>query len=249
LNGLLLPSKSNRRFSEIEIERELSPNIRGTIATDSRKMNFFLPGFFNQIQNLPASFLHQIENDENVSFSTTILVTLLLTMTTVEAVILVVFTVYSCCCRLRLDPTGFLWLEEDDEEDEYIECWVERSRRIQEALEEKRYELLLVGPDRPSCCPICLNNYESNDLVAGASKCCRHVFHKSCLVRWLRNQSSCPYCRQELLKSSKEKMLPSEPSSTSTTTSFSSVTHYISSRPEATPEYPFEVPDFWFFLF
>jgi hypothetical protein len=209
-------------------------------------MNFFLPGFFNQIQNLPASFLHQIEHDETVSFSTMI-VTLLLTMTTVEAVILILFTLYSWC-RLCLDPTDFLWFEEyeDEEEEEDSKCWVERSRRIQEELEEKRYELL--GPDRPSCCPICLNNYESNDLVAGSSKCCRHIFHKSCLVRWLQNQSSCPYCRQDLLKSSEEKTQPSEPTTTTTTLS-SNTTHYIASWPEATPEYHFEIPDFCFFLF
>jgi hypothetical protein len=166
-------------------------------------------------------------------------------MTTVEAAILVVFTVYSWC-RLCLDSTDFLWFEEDEEEeeeDEDSECWVERSRRIQETLEEKRYELL--GSDRPICCPICLNNYESDDVVAGSSKRCRHIFHKSCLVRWLRNQSSCPCCRQELLKSSKWKMQPSE----ATTTTSSSMTHYIASWPEATLEYPLEINDFCFFFF
>lgn len=181
-------------------------------------MNFFLTGFFNQIQNFPAAFLNQIEHDDTVSFSSAI-ATILLKMATVEAVLLVVFLVVFADCRLGLDSTDFLWFEENGQKDKNSESWVKRSRRIQEAIEEKRYEML--GPDRPSCCPICLNNYESNDVVAGSSKRCRHIFHKSCLERWLRNQSSCPYCRQELLNLPKQKCShPFEPTTTS-----SSMTH------------------------
>ena len=41
-------------------------------------------------------------------------------------------------------------------------------------------------------CPICFGNMK--DKVVKYT-ICKHVFHKSCLNKWLQNKSSCPSCR------------------------------------------------------
>lgn len=42
-------------------------------------------------------------------------------------------------------------------------------------------------------CSICLDNISEN-----AVKCCQcgHCFHEECIKRWLKNNSTCPLCRQ-----------------------------------------------------
>lgn len=44
-------------------------------------------------------------------------------------------------------------------------------------------------------CVICLGNYEED---RGTLEC-GHTFCKDCLIRWWRNHSNCPFCRQEIL--------------------------------------------------
>ena len=41
-------------------------------------------------------------------------------------------------------------------------------------------------------CPICLQNLK-NKVVKYTV--CKHIFHKSCLNKWLEKKSSCPSCR------------------------------------------------------
>ncbi|KAI3887678.1 hypothetical protein MKX03_010213 [Papaver bracteatum] len=45
------------------------------------------------------------------------------------------------------------------------------------------------------CCAICLCEYEGQDEIRPLLNC-RHIFHGSCLDRWMiNNQRSCPLCR------------------------------------------------------
>jgi len=54
-------------------------------------------------------------------------------------------------------------------------------------------------------CPICLNKFQkANENHANESNTavklpdCGHMFHVSCLKRWLEHTSNCPLCRQDL---------------------------------------------------
>ena len=47
-------------------------------------------------------------------------------------------------------------------------------------------------------CPICLNAYGENDLLAEIPNC-HHVFHEQCLGIWLNRHGNCPFCRAALL--------------------------------------------------
>ncbi|KAI3887667.1 hypothetical protein MKX03_010189, partial [Papaver bracteatum] len=50
------------------------------------------------------------------------------------------------------------------------------------------------APDQ-DCCAICLSEYESQDEINLLPNC-RHIFHGSCLNRWMiNNHTTCPLCR------------------------------------------------------
>jgi len=46
-------------------------------------------------------------------------------------------------------------------------------------------------------CAVCLCNYEDDDVLIQLP--CEHLFHESCISRWLSQDSSCPQCRFNLL--------------------------------------------------
>lgn len=50
-------------------------------------------------------------------------------------------------------------------------------------------------------CSICLCEYEAGDQVSWSRNIkCPHVFHYECIKPWLMEQSECPICRSDLLK-------------------------------------------------
>ncbi|KAI3933581.1 hypothetical protein MKX01_032686 [Papaver californicum] len=53
--------------------------------------------------------------------------------------------------------------------------------------------------DQDSSCAICLCEYEAEDEIITLMNC-RHIFHGSCLDRWMvNNQTTCPLCRTCLI--------------------------------------------------
>ncbi|XVE64801.1 hypothetical protein DITRI_Ditri07aG0131200 [Diplodiscus trichospermus] len=49
--------------------------------------------------------------------------------------------------------------------------------------------------DPPDSCAVCLYDFEGEDEIRRLTNC-RHVFHRSCLDRWLGyDQKTCPLCR------------------------------------------------------
>ncbi|KAF0971853.1 hypothetical protein FDP41_010076 [Naegleria fowleri] len=45
-------------------------------------------------------------------------------------------------------------------------------------------------------CAVCLCEFEENDLLTRMP--CGHVFHKDCIMPWIKDHNSCPTCRYEL---------------------------------------------------
>jgi hypothetical protein len=139
---------------------------------------------------------------------------------------------------------NFWWLE-DDEEYEEVETETERFSRIEESLNEDVWTEV-----HEACCSICLNNYQSDDVVvSGSTNCCRYVFHKKCLYRWLKVQSTCPCCRHQLLKATVEKTKEETPTTTVSILAEDVTVSIIPWTTETRPEYPFDAWDFSFFLF
>ena len=46
-------------------------------------------------------------------------------------------------------------------------------------------------------CPICLQNYQGEEIVLLP---CLHSFHRECLSEWTRRREDCPMCRVELTR-------------------------------------------------
>ena len=47
-------------------------------------------------------------------------------------------------------------------------------------------------------CHYCLEAVQNNDVYILTTPCCRHLVHCSCFKKWIKNHSSCSYCRAEM---------------------------------------------------
>ncbi|CAK9156598.1 unnamed protein product [Ilex paraguariensis] len=53
--------------------------------------------------------------------------------------------------------------------------------------------------DPPESCAVCLCEFDGSDEIRRLTNC-RHIFHQSCLDRWMdRDQKTCPLCRTPLI--------------------------------------------------
>jgi Ring finger domain len=85
------------------------------------------------------------------------------------------------------------WWDEEENEDE-------RASRIARSLKSRTWSSRQEAAERDVSCAICLNDFQENETIVVASKrCCNNVFHKECLTAWLKVQTSCPYCRSDIL--------------------------------------------------
>ena len=46
-------------------------------------------------------------------------------------------------------------------------------------------------------CSICLEGYIKKDKIVRLN--CNHVFHVTCVLPWLKNNNSCPQCRENII--------------------------------------------------
>ena len=46
-------------------------------------------------------------------------------------------------------------------------------------------------------CAICLQKFKGTDIIK--EFCCKHIFHKKCLLKWLQNSNICPLCKHNLM--------------------------------------------------
>ena len=59
--------------------------------------------------------------------------------------------------------------------------------------------------ERDVCC-ICMNHFSINDFVKILPCNSKHVFHKTCIEKWLTHNKACPTCRKEVTKKTVEKL-------------------------------------------
>lgn len=168
-------------------------------------MNFFLPSFFDHVNKMPRHILPSVESEamhDDTAFLSTALLTLLVLMTTLEAFVLVVCTVYSW---FKFPFSDFRWIDEEEENDDMLTGGVDAERTSSEInrnlqIRDSLVDKVLTDLDEQQECPICLNEFQYHEIVVTPKKDCGHTFHKKCLHQWLMSHSSCPCCREKLLE-------------------------------------------------
>ena len=55
-------------------------------------------------------------------------------------------------------------------------------------------------------CIICTEQFEYKQYKR-VLKCCNHTYHKKCIDKWLKKNSTCPYCRHDFLENKSESSL------------------------------------------
>ncbi|CAJ1935721.1 unnamed protein product [Cylindrotheca closterium] len=155
---------------------------------------------------MPRHILPGVDGDvlhDDTAFVSTALLTLLVLMTTLEAVVLIVCTVYGW---FKFPFSDFRWIDEEEENDDMLTAGVDASgkagkevdRHVQIA--DSLMEKVVSDLHGQQECPICLNEFQCNEVVVTPKRECGHAFHNKCLHRWLMAQSSCPCCREKLLE-------------------------------------------------
>ena len=82
-----------------------------------------------------------------------------------------------CCCSAQeLHDVHVTLVEKNDD--------VETESESSEDGDENRWE-----------CAICLSGKQHNTVATP----CAHVFHKKCIVKWIRKSPTCPMCSTKIL--------------------------------------------------
>ncbi|KAK4435383.1 Brassinosteroid-responsive RING protein 1 [Sesamum alatum] len=70
---------------------------------------------------------------------------------------------------------------------------------IRELLPVVKFSDLAEDLDPPENCAVCLYEFGSDDEIRRLANC-RHIFHRSCLDRWMdHDQKTCPLCRTQFI--------------------------------------------------
>lgn len=70
---------------------------------------------------------------------------------------------------------------------------IENNLQLDNIVLEIKYIIPLKNLKTEDTCTICLETLDEETI----SLPCNHLFHKSCIIPWLENKSTCPLCRTE----------------------------------------------------
>jgi len=100
--------------------------------------------------------------------------------------------------------------ENYDDEEEYYQNEEEEEEENEENDIEKRNEIILELNEFQfkhvkkyikridENCSICLEKFKGTDVVKQFA-CGQHIFHKKCLINWLKKSNICPLCKYDLM--------------------------------------------------
>ena len=83
--------------------------------------------------------------------------------------------------------------ENDDENDLFMR---KREQFILELDEFQFKHLKKYSALTEDKCPICLQKYKSSDIIKEFP--CKHIFHKTCIFKWLKTSNVCPLCKHDI---------------------------------------------------
>ena len=95
------------------------------------------------------------------------------------------------------DDNDYEEAENNEENDDEVELFMKKRNQFILELDEfqfrhlKKYSAL-----KEDKCPICLQKYKGTDIIKEFP--CKHIFHKSCIFKWLKESNVCPLCKYDI---------------------------------------------------
>jgi len=88
--------------------------------------------------------------------------------------------------------------EENEEEDNYEEILYNKKRnKFIIELDEFQYKhVKKYSTIKEDKCAICLQKYKGVDIIKEFP--CRHIFHKTCILKWIKSSNKCPLCKYDI---------------------------------------------------
>ena len=87
--------------------------------------------------------------------------------------------------------------EENEENEEDRDLFMRKREQFILELDEFQFKHLkkysALTEDK---CPICLQKYKSADIIKEFP--CKHIFHKTCIFKWLNTSNVCPLCKHDI---------------------------------------------------
>lgn len=75
-----------------------------------------------------------------------------------------------------------------------------RERQIRRVVEDLGSVNKNISEEENVMCAICLSDFEAAEEVCQLRCHELHIFHKKCIVQWLKKKNECPVCRQRAYK-------------------------------------------------
>ena len=87
--------------------------------------------------------------------------------------------------------------EENEENEEDRDLFMRKREQFILELDEFQFKHLkkysALTEDK---CPSCLQKYKSADIIKEFP--CKHIFHKTCIFKWLKTSNVCPLCKHDI---------------------------------------------------
>ena len=87
---------------------------------------------------------------------------------------------------------------DENENNNNLSEFERKKRQLILEMDEYQYKHIIKYNSRKETeCSICLGEFIGTDIIKAFNKC-EHIFHKKCLLDWLKNHNYCPLCKHDL---------------------------------------------------
>ena len=96
-------------------------------------------------------------------------------------------------------------VEEEENEDKNNNNNILNKKRAELILELDEFQYKHISKyssRKEDTCAICNQTFKGTDIIK--EFCCKHIFHKKCLLKWLQTSNFCPLCKYNLMDDIKE---------------------------------------------
>ena len=98
----------------------------------------------------------------------------------------------------NIEDEHFYDNSDENENDSNLSEFERKKRQLILEMDEYQYKHIIKYDNRKEKeCAICLDEFIGTDMIKAFNKC-GHIFHKKCLLDWLKKSNYCPICKHNL---------------------------------------------------